>query len=672
MKVLTPPTAADDSYAVNENATLNVAAPGVLANDVDPNGLPLSAVLQNGPFHGTLALSANGSLVYTPTANYSGADSFTYLANDGTFNSGVATVSITVRPVAVAPTAGNDTFSVNENQTLTVSAAGLLLNDTYPGGSPTITVLNGPLHGTLSAMTSPSDGSFSYTPAKNFSGTDSFSYYVTSGGLTSNIATVTISVVQVPLAPIINLPALSYTTNENTPLTVAAPGVLANVTDPNGLTLAAVLQTGPAHGTLALNSDGSFVYTPSANYSGSDSFVYLASNGKLFTPATVNLAVTQVPLAPTVADSSFATSENETLVVPAPGILGSATDPNGLALTAVLVNPPLGGTLTLNPNGGFTYVPNPNFSGTDSFTFRASNGQLSSNLGTVTISVAAIAPTTVQLSPSSDTGVSSSDRVTRVNSPTFYGTTGAGLSVILYAQLVSAPGVLKQVGSTTADAAGNYSVTSSALADGTYAFSVTAYRANGLSTGTVNAGNLLIDTVAPVITGAVLIPKTGQIYLTYQDNSSGMNLASLANVANYSFTRPTSSTPRAYAITAATLVPPASSTNGPVTVVLTVANGHRILHGRYLLAALSGGITDVAGNALDGAYTSTFPTGDGVQGSAFNALFLNNGFKQNTAVPTDRFVPVLTRSVVSAKVHVATAKPHGPLVHTKAVKHRGK
>src|SRR6266581_4068614 len=91
-----PPVANNDSYSVNANTTLSVPAPGVLANDTDQNGDPLTAVLNNGVIHGTLQLSTNGSFTFTPASNFTGTDSFLYKANDGKTNSGLATVSITV------------------------------------------------------------------------------------------------------------------------------------------------------------------------------------------------------------------------------------------------------------------------------------------------------------------------------------------------------------------------------------------------------------------------------------------------------------------------------------------------------------------------------------------------------------------------------------------------
>jgi VCBS repeat-containing protein len=97
-----PPVASNDSYTTNQGQPLNEAAPGVLANDTDPEGDTLTAQLVSGPSHGTLMLNGNGSFTYTPNANYNGADSFTYKANDGTADSNPATVSITVNPVATS------------------------------------------------------------------------------------------------------------------------------------------------------------------------------------------------------------------------------------------------------------------------------------------------------------------------------------------------------------------------------------------------------------------------------------------------------------------------------------------------------------------------------------------------------------------------------------------
>src|SRR5204862_307510 len=97
-------------FSTNEDTPLTVIAPGVLANDTDVENSPLTAVLVSGPSQGALTLSSDGSFTYTPNADYNGADSFTYMANDGQANSNVATVSLTVNAVNDAPVAQDDAF----------------------------------------------------------------------------------------------------------------------------------------------------------------------------------------------------------------------------------------------------------------------------------------------------------------------------------------------------------------------------------------------------------------------------------------------------------------------------------------------------------------------------------------------------------------------------------
>src|SRR6185503_10459336 len=125
-----------DAYAVNEDGSLSVAAAsGVLSNDGDVEGNALSAVLASGTSNGTLTLNADGSFSYTPNANFNGADSFSYRANDGTVDSNVVTVTLTVSAVNDAPVAAADAYAVAEDGVLNVAAAGVLANDGDVEGS---------------------------------------------------------------------------------------------------------------------------------------------------------------------------------------------------------------------------------------------------------------------------------------------------------------------------------------------------------------------------------------------------------------------------------------------------------------------------------------------------------------------------------------------------------
>src|SRR5262249_24550826 len=148
----------------------------------------------------------------------------------------------------------------------------------------------------------------------------------------------------------------AYSTEEDTPLTVdAAAGVLANDSDPDGDPLSTSLVTGPMNGTVTLNPDGSFNYVPGANFNGSDSFTYQASDGTLTSdPTTVAIGVCPVNDAPTTADDAYSLDQGTTLTVDATtGVLANDSDIDGDALSAAVVAGPANGTLSLNPGGGF-------------------------------------------------------------------------------------------------------------------------------------------------------------------------------------------------------------------------------------------------------------------------------------------------------------------------------
>jgi VCBS repeat-containing protein len=118
-----PPVADDDSYAVDEDHTLTVAAPGVLFGDEDPDGDPLTAAVAADPSHGALTLNPNGSFTYTPHANFFGTDSFVYQVSDGQGGTDTATVTLTVNPVIDAVI---DVKPGNENNRVKLHAAGVL------------------------------------------------------------------------------------------------------------------------------------------------------------------------------------------------------------------------------------------------------------------------------------------------------------------------------------------------------------------------------------------------------------------------------------------------------------------------------------------------------------------------------------------------------------------
>ena len=291
-----------------------------------------------------MSLNTDGSFTYTPSGNYNGSDSFVYKVNDGTADSNLATVSLTITAVNDAPVATAENYTTAEDTALVVdAAAGVLTHATDIDGDPLTAVLvSGPAHGSLSLN---SDGSFTYTPSGNYNGSDSFVYKVNDGAADSNLATVSLTITAVNDAPVAS--AENYTTAEDTGLVVdASSGLLGHATDIDGDPLTAVLVSGPAHGSLSLNTDGSFTYTPSGNYNGSDSFVYQVNDGAADSNlATVSLTITAVNDAPVATVESYTTAEDTALIVDAAsGLLKDATDIDGDPLTAVLVSGPAHGS----------------------------------------------------------------------------------------------------------------------------------------------------------------------------------------------------------------------------------------------------------------------------------------------------------------------------------------
>lgn len=193
----------------------------LLANDTDEDGDELTVRIVSQPSHGSLETDEDGAMVYRPAPSFVGDDSFTYVANDGTSDSNVATVTIHVLLANLVPTAANDSYSINEDEKLIASVAnGLLANDTdLDGDLLTIRVVEEPAHGSLSTLP---NGAFHYTPAANYAGPDSFKYVASDGRDDSAAATVSIAVAAVNDAPTTNRDVYSIDTDETLDATAAA------------------------------------------------------------------------------------------------------------------------------------------------------------------------------------------------------------------------------------------------------------------------------------------------------------------------------------------------------------------------------------------------------------------------------------------------------------------
>jgi len=385
--LLAAPVANDDLFAVVTNtgsfpSNAGLIRPGlfgVYRNDVPTAGgdqTPNSIVLMNSVDHGTLDLDGDGGFHYVPEVGYSGNDTFEYRYATDDGESNTATVTLVVGNGSYIAT--NDDYVTAPDTPLVVSAPGASSNDSeiaYFG----FQVTNNVDHGTLAQPGLLSSGGFTYTPDPGFVGVDTFTYRFrpVPFGPYSNTATVTIIVGDPPVAE-----DNDYWVNANTHLHAAAPGVLGNDTGTGTLTVVGDV----AHGTLDLHADGSFDYNPTTDFVGIDSFTY-----RLTDPVTTlsDVATVTIEVRPVASNDAYETPAETLLTVDAPGIFADDTPSDG-------ANPNLtddvdNGTLTLNSDGSFTYLPDAGFVGVDTFSYSFESAELDSNEATVTITVTPVA-----------------------------------------------------------------------------------------------------------------------------------------------------------------------------------------------------------------------------------------------------------------------------------------
>lgn len=351
------PVAGADAAAVGEDQSVAI---DVLANDADVDDVTLGVAALSDPPNGTVVDSGGGLVTYAPDPDYSGTDTFTYTVCDPGGLCDTATVSLTIDPANDSPVVIDDTAVVSEDGMATVN---VLANDSdVDGDSLVVSAVSTPTSGTVVIN---GDNTISYTPDPDFFGTDSFTYTVFDG-TEAVVGTATMTVVAVNDAPL----------GADDPVVVAEDGsvvvdVLANDSDPDGDVLTVVTVSDPPNGTVTMNGDGTLTYVPDPDFFGTDSFTYLATDGTASITATVTISVTSVNDSPVVANDDLSVNEDSALIA---DVLANDSDPEGDPLTLVGVSDPPNGTVTVNDDGSLTYVPDPDYFGTDSFTYTATDG----------------------------------------------------------------------------------------------------------------------------------------------------------------------------------------------------------------------------------------------------------------------------------------------------------
>jgi CshA-type fibril repeat protein len=341
--------ARDDSFTGNEDQTLN----GNVA-DNDSFSAAASYSLASNASNGTVIMNTDGSFTYTPNADFAGNDSFTYLVSDAYGGTETRTVTL---GIAAADDADDDAFTGNEDQVINGDVSS---NDSY-SGSTSYSLASNASEGNVVLN---SDGSFSYTPNADFNGVDTFTYRVTDAYGNTEIQTVTLTV-----SALDDARDDAFSVNEDSVLN-------GNVATNDGFSGAAQysLASGVSHGQLQLNADGSFSYTPTRNFTGTDTFSYTVTDsyGNSETQQ-VSITVLAINDAPSAQNDHINGDEDS---VVSGNVLTNDLDIDGDNLTVREFN--IGGerftageshtiagigSFTLSANGTFSFTPAADFNG---------------------------------------------------------------------------------------------------------------------------------------------------------------------------------------------------------------------------------------------------------------------------------------------------------------------
>jgi large repetitive protein len=347
------PTAQPQTIGTLEDSSIGVT---LTVSDVD--GGTANYQIVSGPSHGTLSGSAP-DLTYTPEPNYSGTDSFTFAVDNGTGIPSEATVHIQITSVNDTPVAQGTSVATAEDGAIICP---ILVTD-LEGDELTFTIIRAPDHGSLGAFgTAPY--TVNYFPSPDFYGTDSFDLQANDGTAIGNVFTITVQVSPVDDEPVALAQTLSVQEDTSLPITLS-------VTDIDGGPLTWQIVSPALNGTLS-GTPPNLTYTPDSNFTGEDRVVFaVGTEGTPTSEATVNIQVLPVNDAPIAIPGSSTTPYNTPV-----SITLSGADPDSGSLSYSLVSTPANGTLSGSaPNLIFT--PNIGWSGTTSFSFQVSDGELS-------------------------------------------------------------------------------------------------------------------------------------------------------------------------------------------------------------------------------------------------------------------------------------------------------
>src|SRR6188768_589223 len=322
--------------------------------------------VDGGATNGSVVMNPDGTYTYTPDPDFNGMDTITYMVCDTNGDCSTAEIIITITPVNDVPVAVDDTNTTNEDTPVMGNAS---TNDTPSGdGGNTWSLVGVDGGATNGSVVMNPDGTYTYTPDPDFNGMDTITYTVCDTNADCDTAIIVITI-----TPVNDVPVAvddTNTTMEDTPVSGdASTNDTASGDGGNTWTLVGV-DGGATNGSVVMNPDGTYTYTPDPDFNGMDTITYMVcdTNGDCST-AEIIITITPVNDAPVAVDDTNTTNED----TPVMGDASTNDTPSGdggnmwtlVGVDGAATN----GSVVMNPDGTYTYTPDPDFNGMDTITY---------------------------------------------------------------------------------------------------------------------------------------------------------------------------------------------------------------------------------------------------------------------------------------------------------------
>ncbi|MCR9314261.1 tandem-95 repeat protein, partial [Vibrio alginolyticus] len=366
-----PPVAGSTSYTVHEDNSITISDEQLLANSSDIEGDVATSSVSYSGNDGVLEINGDGTYTFSPNENFTGDVSLDVVVVDEDGAVDTTTAGITVLEVNDPPIAGTTSYTIDEDEVITISAEQLLANSSDIEGEVALDSVS--YSGSEGIFTDNGDGTFSFAPNQNFNGEVNLDVVVVDEDGATASTTANIDVLPINDAPVLG--DLAYSVDEDNSITLSQEQLLAQASDVEGDALTASNLVVDGDATVTANDDGSFTITPDANFNGDIDITFDISDGSDTLVATADLTVNPVNDLPQPEDQAFTIGEDGVLLFTDEDLLDGATDIDGDDLSVEGVTyTGADGVLTDNGDGTYSFAPNENFNGDVNFTFDVSDG----------------------------------------------------------------------------------------------------------------------------------------------------------------------------------------------------------------------------------------------------------------------------------------------------------